>query len=97
METQQKISPYEMEQIVSYVNTTVEDAIGKAGWDTVKHMIAYRYHINPETSDILEKRDIFRAAIHATLGTSVLAVVDRVLLETLGRRSIPHRYTAYPI
>jgi len=97
METRQKTSPYEMDQIVSYVNTTVEGAIGRAGWDTVKHMIAYRYHINPETSDILEKQDVFRAAIHTTLGTSVLAIVDRVLSETLGRRSIAHGYTAYPI
>jgi len=97
MESQEKISRYEMEQIVSYLNAIVEDAIGKAGWDTVKHMIVFRYHINPETRDILEKRDVFRAAINATLGPSVLAVVDRVLSETIGRRFIPHDYMAYPM
>lgn len=97
METRQKISEYDMEQMISYVNTTVEVAIGKAGWDIVRRMIAYRYYLNPETSDILAKRDVFRAAMHATLGTGVLAVVDRVLAETLGWRSIPQEYTAYPM
>lgn len=97
METQLKIRPYEMDSIVSYVNMSMEDALGKAGWNAVKYMILYRYKIDPETSDIILKRDTFRAAVYAMLGARAVRIIDRVLPETITQSLLTRGRFTYPI
>jgi hypothetical protein len=95
MEMQQRINRYSMDEIISKMNATMEDALGRAGWDIVKYMIMHRYKVDPDTSDIIVKRDMFRAAITAMLGTRVLEIVDEVLPKGIHSFDVEGKHIEY--